>query len=321
MKKALILLMVAAVFLMRPLLAAQTEEESSGRVGGLSARVFPSVIHVGDEVRLVIQAHFPPGVLIEPISAKTLVAPFEIRSIDKPLVTKKGNGVLQTVTLRLTIFKVGDFKIPSIPLVIWNTGGQRAEANTPEIPVRVISVGKTKDDKADIRPIKGPAGVPLRYLVDWLLGFIALLLTGLLIYLLIQDQKKRKEDMESRLPAGERLLLELRRLQEKEWLSSGRIKEHYSELSTILRRYLERRYGLDVMEHTSVEIKPLLKEIIFDSVALEHANEIFDKTDLVKFARFVPDRLLAQTLKGRLEAFAQLTMPPPQASAKNSKGK
>ena len=302
--------------------SATTDHDKSRALGELKARAFPSVIHVGDEVRLAIQVRFPKGFSIEPLSSKKLnFAPFELRGIDKPLIVQQGNEILQTVMVRLTIFEVGDFNIPSIPVTVWNVAAQNAEAHTPPIPVHVVSIGKTKDDKPDIRPIKGPITVSLRYLWDWFFGAAALFLSALLVFKIYRRHKKRMEDLESLLPPHQRLARELERLNENGWLSLGREKEHYTGLSDILRRYLERRYGLELMEHTTAEIMTFLKEKNFEEEIFGQIREVLEKTDLVKFARFMPERALAADLENRLRHIAEQTKPVAEVPVQAAKGK
>ncbi len=312
MKKFLVTLFFVFIFFAAfPVFAQEPEEVPSQTVGGLRARVIPSVTHVGDEVRLVLQADFPKGFSIEPISLKTKLAPFELRSIDKPISVKREGRIVQTVILRLAMYEMGDFKIPSIPVALWSISGHRAEANTPELSVRVVSIGKTKEDKADIRPIKGPAAVDLGYLRDWACGFAAFLMSVLLVVKIILRRRKIMEEAESLLPAQERVLRELHRLNEKDLLTLTKIKEHYSGLSDILRHYLERRYGLDLMESTSVEIHDLLKKKIQETSVLDEIRQILEKADLVKFAKFTPERVFAAELEKRLLAVVEATKPVP----------
>ena len=123
----------------------------------VTTRVIPSGVTLGQEARLVIQADFPKGFSMAPFKADNLtLKPFELRRIDKPVVRQKDGRILQTVTLRLAIYEMGDFEVPSIPVAVWNVAGQRGETRTRPSPVRVVGVAKKKDDKGDIRPIKGP---------------------------------------------------------------------------------------------------------------------------------------------------------------------
>ncbi len=274
---------------------------------GFTARAIPSVIHVGDQVRFIIQGEIPKGVSLAPISAKTDFSPFQLVSVDKPLVVQKEKTILQTFIVRLTIFRTGDFQIPSIPVTIWNIQSQGALARTSPVPVKVVGIGKTQKDSDTIRPIKGPAAMSLRYLWDWIFGVFLALAVLLLALCVIFRRRREMADLESRLPPHDRAFLELERLNEEHYLAAGRQKEHYTGLSDILRRYLKRRFGLEVMEHTSLEILHILKQRNFEQSVIEDAKVVFDNTDLVKFAMLTPVRALAEEVENRLRQLVERT--------------
>ena len=115
--------------------------------------------------------------------------------------------------------------------------------------------------------------------------------------------------MESLLPAHERAFLELKKLREKKFLEVAKIKEYYSELSDILRRYLDRRFGFQTLELTTFEILNLLKEKNFERNVLEKAKLLFENSDLVKFAKYSPFGSLAAQLEVELIQVVETTKP------------
>lgn len=281
--------------------------ETSRREVGFSARAIPSVIHVGDEVRFILHAEIPKGFSLAPISPKTDFSPFELRSIDKPLVVQKKDTILQTFIIRLTIFRTGDYEIPSIPITVWNVASQGALARTPPVPVKVVSVGKTKKDGGDVRPIKGPAELDLRHLWDWVYGGLLVLALAALAVSMIFRKRREMADLESRLPAHERAFLELERLAENHWLAAGKEKDHYSALAGVLKRYLMRRYGLDFADDTTPETVAALKAKNFETSIVDDVRVVLENADLVKFARLVPPRSLAEETERRLKALVERT--------------
>ena len=69
------------------------------------------------------------------------------------------------------------------------------------------------------------------------------------------------EDPFRRMPPHEWVYEELRQLLERRIPEQGQVDLFYSELSRILKRYLGGRYRLDLMEHTTDEIAPLLEQV------------------------------------------------------------
>lgn len=268
----------------------------------------PTRVTLGDEIRFYIRVDKAPNVTLETVSPKTNVSPFEIKKVE--ILPR------DTILLTLTVFELGDLKIPPIA-IRYQVSGRTGEVWTTEAPIKVVSVGKHPKEKDDIRPIKGPVSFNMRFLRDLFLGILAFLLTVFLIVkVVLRIRKQRLMDLESLKPPHERVFLELGRLRKKEFLEQGKEKEFYSEFADILRRYLERRFGVETLELTSVEILQAFKEKEIDRVNLERMKEIFENADLVKFARFTPPRSLEQKLSETLVSFVEATKPAPEAAPK-----
>ena len=123
-------------------------------------------------------------------------------------------------------------------------------------------------------------------------------------------------DLESLKPAHERAALELERLKNKEFLEAGKIKEFYSELADILRRYLERGFQVETLELTTLELVKILKEKNFGAEILQRVKHVLENSDLVKFAKFIPPRTLADELMAEVARIVELTKPKEEAAKK-----
>ena len=278
----------------------------------------PTRVTVGDEINLMIQVERPKKAVMSPPSSKINLSPFELKRIEMlPPLGK--NRVKETVKVVLTIFELGDFKIPPVALSIEESGRVEQVFSDP-VDVKVVEVPKRVSDKDDIRPIKGPVSLGVWRIAQWVLGFLALALSILLMVKIIFRRLRQKEqDLESLLPAHERALLEWERLKAKGFLEARKIKEFYSELANILRRYVERSLEIETLELTTPEIMAALKEKNFREDALEKSRGLLENADLVKFAKFFPPRSLADELAEDLLRIIDWTRPapqPPQGRAK-----
>ena len=81
------------------------------------------------------------------------------------------------------------------------------------------------------------------------------------------------------------------------------------EVKDILRRYLERRFEVETLESTTVEILKRLKEKEFSSDLIAKIREFLEYSDLVKFAKFIPPRSVADQLTGALRDIVEKTRP------------
>jgi len=76
--------------------------------------------------------------------------------------------------------------------------------------------------------------------------------------------------------------------QEKPW-QQGRSKEYHTELTNIIREYIERVFSINSMEMTSEEILEHLRTLRSEQKsAYSGLKQILQLADLVKFAKFDP---------------------------------
>lgn len=75
---------------------------------------------------------------------------------------------------------------------------------------------------------------------------------------------------------------------QKLWQNSKH-KLYYTRITDILREYIEKRYSIHAMEMTSDEIIEAMAERGLQVKSFEDLKEILKTSDLVKFAKYVPD--------------------------------
>ena len=121
---------------------------------------------------------------------------------------------------------------------------------------------------------------------------IVLALAGLM-YLGHWLWKRRKRTPEERAaatplrPAHVLALEELAEVKEKKLWQSGHVKEYYSEITEVVRRYFERRYQIPALEETTDEILEAVRpHIPADLIAT--VDSMLRSADLVKFAKQQP---------------------------------
>jgi hypothetical protein len=107
---------------------------------------------------------------------------------------------------------------------------------------------------------------------------------------------------------AERLLAELRT--KKLW-ENGKTKEFYSELSRILRGYLEEQFTMPALESTTDELIALLKTRGFDAQIVDKARNLLQTADLVKFAKVEPATDLHEGFLSHAENIVEITKPKP----------
>jgi hypothetical protein len=283
----------------------------------VEARAVPSKATVGDEVRLIVRVERPKAYSVEPPSDKLALAPFEVKRVEVSPVATGKNRVVDTFTLTLTAFQTGELTVPSFSLTTNDGSGKTGRVSTAPVPVKIESVAGKLTGKEDIKPIKGPLSLDLGAFRTAVLGSAAALLSLLLAFLVVRRRRRRTTvDPETLLPPHERALREFERLQAKGWLEAGEAKAYYGELSGILRRYLERRFGVDALELTSAETLARLKEKELPRSVIDRVREVFETADLAKFAKQVPAQVAGERARTALMEAVESTRPVETKEAK-----
>lgn len=123
----------------------------------------------------------------------------------------------------------------------------------------------------------------------WLL--LVVLIPLILIY---RNKRKRLNDIPKPvvvLSLKERTLLAIDALEKERLWEKQRLKEHYIELSFILRSYLSSRYEINLLEKTTHETKLLLGQKGLHTETIRVIVSILSEADLVKFAKSQPEEL------------------------------
>src|SRR5690606_18343619 len=110
-----------------------------------------------------------------------------------------------------------------------------------------------------------------------------------------------------------RALLELKRLENSKYLIEDRYKEYYSELTGIVRLYLEDEVHVSAMESTTDQLITKLEmlkdagELNLEEGTLEQFQKILGAADLVKFAKSKPASSVAEQDRQLVEQLVEKT--------------
>ena len=101
-------------------------------------------------------------------------------------------------------------------------------------------------------------------------------------------------EKEALLPPYDRALLELKKLDNSKYLIQDEYKQYYSELTDIVRSYLEEDVNVSALESTTDELIVKLEmmkdagELNLDRDPINQFKSILQTADLVKFAKSKP---------------------------------
>ena len=200
-----------------------------------------------------------------------------------------GNRYAKPVTI--SIYDYGVWNLPP-PEIVTKSGKRFPKLEPARIFVFPADLGAAQDSIA-LMPIKDiiEEGQSWEDYKIWLyiLGFI--LVAPLLIKLLWGRKKDEEVEIveeEVYIPAHEKALTALQSLKAKELWQSGNIKGYQSELTDIIRRYLEDRFEVNALEMTTDEINRELRNKDFDTKHSSTLQRMLSLADLVKFAKATP---------------------------------
>ena len=127
----------------------------------------------------------------------------------------------------------------------------------------------------------------------------------------MRNKKKQEEIIPEpviiKRPAHTIALEKLDNLDDAKLWQKGQIKEYQSELTFIIREYLENRYDMPALESTTDEITKALRKRDFNKEDETDLQNILQIADLVKFAKATPAEELHQQFLDRAYGFVKKT--------------
>ncbi|HEY6143112.1 MAG TPA: hypothetical protein VIV55_06730, partial [Flavobacterium sp.] len=190
----------------------------------------------------------------------------------------------------LTQFDSGRYTIPSVRILINN---KPYFSDSLKVEVANVQVDTLKQKMYDIKDIVQAEDS----IGDWwkyLLGLVLLASLGALAYWYFKKRQSVIVEEEVYKTPIEKATSLLNNLEQKELWQHGEVKEYYSELTDIVRNYIEEAIEIPAMESTTTELIEGLKGAS-QKKKMKLSKETFDsllgvlkQADLVKFAKSKP---------------------------------
>lgn len=251
----------------------------------VNSQVETSSIRIGEQFQFKISVNGTENVILPKMVLKGL----EI--IDSAKVDTINNMLIQKYIL--TGFDSGAFYIPQQQVFVRN---QAYFTDSLLINVATVEIDTIKIKKYPIKSIKSEP-----YVFDDFKMYIYLLLAALAIigfwiyYFVIRKRKVQEEKpLYKMLPPFEEAIYKLNELDSKLLWQNNHVKEYYSELTEIVRNYIERELQVPALEKTTDEIIEMLRDfqnantINTSKETIKKLKELLQEADLVKFAKSKP---------------------------------
>ncbi len=281
----------ALFFLFVPnLTIAQEQPKVNAEVDTLS-------IKIGEQIqyKITVEAdstdvvHFPEGQTFSPLETVEAIMADTLRNNDRVTLER---------IYALTQFDSGAYTIPP-QLVTINE--QQIFTDSFRVKVADVAVDTTKQKMFDIKPLiqveRSTANIWKTLL--WILLGLAVV-AALLYWFVFRKKPLSEAEKEALLPPYNRALLELKKLENSRYLIQDEYKQYYSELTQIVRMYLEEDVHLSAMESTTSELITKLEmlrdagELKLEDDTIHQFQKILQTADLVKFAKSKPATSVAE---------------------------
>ena len=251
----------------------------------VKAQVETSNIRIGEQFNLRISVNEVNNVILPKLELKGL----EI--IDSAKIDTLDNRLVQKYVI--TGFDSGAFYIPQQQVFVRN---QAYLTDSLLINVATVAVDTTKVKKFPIKSIKKEPYVFDDFKMYIYLLLAALFIIGFWIYWFVIRKRKIQDDEPTyrALPPYEEAMYKLNELDEKLLWQNNKVKEYYSELTDIIRAYIERELNVPALEKTSDEILETLSDfnkaetINTTKETIQKLKDLLREADLVKFAKSKP---------------------------------
>ena len=272
------------------------------------ATIQPSDILIGEQAIINIEAIAPKGRdIIFPVYPDTIIKGIEVLKMLEPdtVMTE-----VMTISQKyiVTSFDSTLYHIPYM-LVVDGTDAIRTndfglKVSAPQLSDSTLaylerlkahetdSIDFEKLQISDIKTVQDPPLVwqdYIEYLYIPLIIILVLALIGLAVYFIMRKKKKGYFfTPKIVLPPHVVALQGLDKLKASKLWQKGQEKEYYTELTDILREYVDHRFNIDAPEMVSEDIIAAVHLATDTKSATDGLAQILKLADLVKFAKYTP---------------------------------
>ena len=290
----------------------------------VSAAIDSTTLFIGDQTDLHLRATCEVGEQVQlPMLDEQLIPGIEI--VDRTIIdtTALNDGRIQyNQYLTLTSFEDSLFYIEPLPFI---TGNDTVWSES--LMLNVVQPFEIDSTDIAITDIKGIYRAPIWWwgILRWVLLALAIVGVGfggyyLINYMQSRMGKKEEEDLptEPLRPAEEVALEKLDAIREQKIWQAGQVKEYHTQLTDVLREYIDRRFEVSSAEQTSDEtlraMRPLLSE---KKDIFEQLRKMLTLADLVKFAKWTTTPDENETSLRSAYTFVKETTPVEEVKSEN----
>ena len=248
-------------------------------------------VTIADQITYTVTLTYDPKkIKTVPFSPGTNLSSFEIKDYKIYKQKKKKGKIIQKYEYIITTFTVGEFKITPLEVNYTTYSGEEKKITTPEISIIVEGIKPSQTDRGDIRDIKSPVYIKRGFLFYLILTIILLIIGGGTgSYFYRKKKTKLSSAPQDTKTAEEIAFRELEKISQMDLIKQGKIKLYYIFISEVIRKYLEKRFKISVLDRTTYELYQQIRMLNINNRQCRQIKDFLEECDLVKFAKFEPD--------------------------------
>jgi len=261
---------------------------------------------IGDRIGISLEITADTTLLVDSVNLEGSSGDFEVLEWQLDTIEIREDFRIIDYSGKLTIYKykIGNVYLPSIPIIYHTPEGKTDSLFTDSITVYIDNL--VSDDSADILGLKDVKSLGRSHAWLYFLIPAAALIVALILFFSLRRkaviEKAEKAVLKSPWEAARDRLIMLRE-------SNLKPKPYYIELSETIREYIQRRYGFSAMDMTTFEIRMKVNNLNIAADLAERLMNLLDNADLVKFAKFLPEKRFMEADFQRAWSFVKATMP------------
>ncbi|MGL5683839.1 MAG: hypothetical protein ACRDDZ_12430 [Marinifilaceae bacterium] len=251
---------------------------------------------IGDQQNFTIKVKSPATLQVDfPVFKDTIPSvPGGVEVLKGPFIDSvklAEGGWMYEGRYLITAFDTGVYTIPSLPIRVAGDGYDNILHTEPvEFGVNTFEV----DEQKGSYDIFLPLNTPLNFAEIWpyiAWGLLAIVVIGLIIWVIWRYKTNRPvfAKQEPVIPPFDKAMEGLNGIKGQQLWQAGKEKEYYTNLTEVLRQYIEDELQISAMEMTTSEIMQALKDNTFVAAPNKDAlRALLETADYVKFAQMKP---------------------------------
>jgi hypothetical protein len=224
------------------------------------------------------------------------------------------------VRFTLAPFRTGRIALPQVEVSVQPTSGPAETMTIAAGEIEVASVLPADADTKTLQPrdIKGVVAVPApRWLWPAVAAAAAATVLALAWFLWSRLRRRVAAIIRPAQRLDEWALSELSAIEAEHLPEHKKVKEHYTRVTDVVRRYLGGVFGFDAIDLTTHEAMQALEDIPQSAGVRASVQGLLEEADLVKFAKHQPEmpacRRALEGARGIVAAARPMLAPPQDA--------